>query len=58
MEVAEGLYKMGHEKVARLPFWTCPCDILSGVSIYTVYIYIYIYIYIYRCFGLYRYSLT
>jgi len=22
---------MGHEKVARLPFFTCPCDIL-GVS--------------------------
>jgi len=25
---------VGHEKVARLPFCTCPCDILSGVSIY------------------------
>jgi len=23
------LYRMGHEKVARLPFCTCPCDILS-----------------------------
>jgi len=23
---------MGHEKVARLPSCTCPCDILSGVS--------------------------
>ena len=28
------LYRMGHEKVARLPFCTCPCDILSGVSMY------------------------
>jgi len=25
-------YRMGHEKVARLPFCTCPCDILSGLS--------------------------
>ena len=25
---------MGHEKVARLPFCTCPCDILSGVIMY------------------------
>jgi len=25
---------MGHVKVARLPFCTCPCDILSGVSMY------------------------
>jgi len=25
---------MGHEKVARLPFCTCPCDILFGVSTY------------------------
>ena len=24
---------MGHEKVARLPFCTCPCDILFGVSV-------------------------
>ena len=24
---------MGHEKVPRLPFCTCPCDILSAVSI-------------------------
>jgi len=23
---------MGHEKAARLLFCTCPCDILSGVS--------------------------
>ena len=30
------LYRMGHEKVARLPFYTCPCDILSGVSMYIV----------------------
>ena len=22
------LYRMGHEKVARVPFCTCPCDIL------------------------------
>jgi len=28
------LYRVGHEKVARLPFWTCPSDILSGVSRY------------------------
>ena len=27
-------YRMGHENVARLPFCTCPCDILSGVSMY------------------------
>ena len=27
-------YLVGHEKVARLPFCTCPCDILSGVSMY------------------------
>jgi hypothetical protein len=26
---------VGHEKVARLAFCTCPCDILSGVSMYT-----------------------
>jgi hypothetical protein len=26
------IYKMGHEKVALLPFCTCPCDIVSGVS--------------------------
>ena len=26
---------MGHEKVARLPFCTCPCDFLSGVGMYT-----------------------
>jgi len=26
------IYWVGHEKVARLPFCTCPCDILSGVS--------------------------
>jgi len=25
---------MGHEKVARIPFYTCPCVILSGVSMY------------------------
>jgi hypothetical protein len=31
----EGLiYRMGHEKVARLPFRTYPYDILSGVSMY------------------------
>ena len=24
---------MGHEKVAHLPFYTCPCDILSGIPI-------------------------
>jgi len=28
----DSLYRMGHEKVARLPFCTCPCDILSDVS--------------------------
>ena len=28
---------MGHEKAARLPFCTCPCDILSGVSMYVAY---------------------
>jgi len=28
------LYRVGHEKVARVPFFTCPCDILSGVSMY------------------------
>ena len=28
------IYRTGHEKVARLPFCTCPCDILSGVSMY------------------------
>ena len=28
------LYRVGHEKVARLPFCTCPCDVLSGVSTY------------------------
>jgi hypothetical protein len=27
---------MGHEKAARLPFCTCPCDILSGVSMYVI----------------------
>ena len=27
-------YRMDHEKVARLPFCACPCDILCGVSIY------------------------
>ena len=27
------LYRMGHEKVARLLFCTCSCDILSGVSV-------------------------
>ena len=27
-------YRVGHEKVACLPFCTCPCDILSGVSMY------------------------
>ena len=26
------LYRVGHEKVARLSFCTCPYDILSGVS--------------------------
>ena len=26
------LYRVGNEKEARLPFCTCPCDILSGVS--------------------------
>ena len=25
---------MGHERVSRLPFFTCPCDTLSGVSMY------------------------
>jgi hypothetical protein len=25
---------VGHEKVARLPFCTCPRDILSGLSMY------------------------
>jgi len=25
---------MDHEKVARLPFCTCPCDILTGFSMY------------------------
>jgi len=29
------LYTDGHEKVARLPFCTCPCDILSAVSKFT-----------------------
>jgi hypothetical protein len=28
------LYRVGHEKLARLPFCTCPCDIHSGVSMY------------------------
>ena len=28
---------MGHEKVDRLPFCKCPCDILSGVSIYSIF---------------------
>ena len=28
------LYSMGQEKVARLPFCTCICDILSRVSKY------------------------
>jgi hypothetical protein len=27
-------YRVGHEKVARLPLCTCPCDILSGVGTY------------------------
>jgi len=27
-------YRVGHEKVARLPFCMYPCDILSGVSMY------------------------
>jgi len=30
------LYRVGHEKVARLPFCKCPCDILSGDSIYSI----------------------
>ena len=30
------LYRVGREKVACLPFCTCPCDILSGVSMYIV----------------------
>jgi len=25
---------MGQEKIARLPFCTCPCDVLSAVSMY------------------------
>jgi len=25
---------VGHEKVARFPFCTCPCYILSGVNMY------------------------
>ena len=28
------MYRVGHEKVARLPFCTCPCDILSAISMY------------------------
>jgi hypothetical protein len=28
------IYRMCHEKVARLPFCTSPCDILSGVSMH------------------------
>ena len=28
------LYRVGHEKIACLPFCTCPCDILSGVSMH------------------------
>jgi len=28
------LYRVGHGKVARVPFCTCPCDVLSGVSMY------------------------
>ena len=28
-------YRVGHEQVARLPFCTCPCDILSGVSMHS-----------------------
>ena len=32
--VSSAFYRMGHEKVVRLPFCTCPCDILSGVSMY------------------------
>jgi hypothetical protein len=32
--VRKALYTVGHEKVARLPFCTCPCDIISGVSMY------------------------
>jgi len=27
-------YRVDREKVARLPFCTCPCDILSDVSMY------------------------
>ena len=29
-------YRVGHEKVASLPFCTCPCDVLSGISMYKV----------------------
>jgi len=32
--VRKALYTESHEKVAPLPFCTCPCDILSGVSMY------------------------
>jgi hypothetical protein len=30
-------YRVGHDKVAHLPFCTCPCDILSGVNMYITY---------------------
>ena len=28
------IYRVDHKKVARFPFCVCPCDILSGVSMY------------------------
>ena len=35
------IYRVGHEKVARLPFCTCPCYCIN-FCIYAIYIYIYI----------------
>jgi len=36
VSVVPGIYRVGHKKLAHLTFCTCPCDILSGVSMYIV----------------------